>query len=148
MNIKEIKQLIKLMVDNDLTELDVASGNDKFAFKRGASGSYAPPAETTQAPAPKRKAAKPAPKDEAPAEQLTEIRSPMVGTFYLAQSPDSEPYVSLGDAIADDQVVCIVEAMKVMNEIKAECSGTIAEICAENAQPVEFGQVLFRVRPS
>ncbi len=72
----------------------------------------------------------------------------MVGTFYAAPSPDSEPYVAVGAAVGDDTVVCIIEAMKVMNEIKAECAGTIVEICVKNAQPVEYGQVLFRVRPS
>ncbi len=71
----------------------------------------------------------------------------MVGTFYAAPSPDSDPYVATGTKVGQETVVCIVEAMKVMNEIKAECSGTIAEICVKNAEPVEFGQVLFRVRP-
>ena len=75
-----------------------------------------------------------------------EIRSPMVGTAYTAPSPDSEPYVSVGSVVGEDTVVCIVEAMKVMNEIKADCSGMIAEVCFNNAQPVEFGQVLFRVK--
>jgi acetyl-CoA carboxylase biotin carboxyl carrier protein len=70
----------------------------------------------------------------------------MVGTFYAAPSPDSEPFVQVGAAVHADSVVCILEAMKVMNEIKAECSGTIREICVKNAQPVEFGQVLFRVK--
>jgi len=72
----------------------------------------------------------------------------MVGTFYTTASPDSPQFVSVGDAIEIGDVVCIVEAMKVMNEIKADCSGTIAEICVGNAQPVEFGQVLFRIRPT
>jgi acetyl-CoA carboxylase biotin carboxyl carrier protein len=71
----------------------------------------------------------------------------MVGTFYNADSPDAEPFVSVGSSVGDDTVVCIVEAMKVMNEIKAECAGQITEICVKNAQPVEYGQVLFRVRP-
>jgi len=78
---------------------------------------------------------------------LIEVKSPMVGTFYATPSPDSDPYVHVGAAVADDTIVCIVEAMKVMNEIKAECAGTIAEVCVKNAQPVEFGQVLFRVKP-
>ena len=71
----------------------------------------------------------------------------MVGTFYAAPSPDSEPYVRVGAAVSDDSAACIVEAMKVMNEIKAECSGTIVEVCVKNAQPVEYGQVLFKVKP-
>ena len=75
-----------------------------------------------------------------------EIKSPMVGTFYAAPSPDSPPYVSVGQEITPDTVVCIIEAMKVMNEIKAEVSGVVAEVCAENGKPVQFGQALFRVK--
>jgi acetyl-CoA carboxylase biotin carboxyl carrier protein len=135
MDTKEIKQLIKLMVDNELTELEITDGQNKVALKRGRDGvpiAPALPIQTTAAPA---------------AEQLAEIKSPMVGTFYGAPNPDGDPYVSVGDAVGKDDVVCIIEAMKVMNEIKAECSGRIAEVCAKNSQPVEFGQVLFRVRP-
>jgi acetyl-CoA carboxylase biotin carboxyl carrier protein len=146
-NIKEVRQLIKLMVDNELTELNVESGNVKVALKRGPGGepvaTVAPPPEAGHA------AVRPAerPKPQAPAEKLLDIRSPMVGTFYTASSPDSDAFVALGDAVSADTVVCLIEAMKVMNEIKAECSGTVAEVCVTNAQPVEFGQVLFRVRP-
>ncbi|MBS3822029.1 MAG: acetyl-CoA carboxylase biotin carboxyl carrier protein, partial [Phycisphaerae bacterium] len=86
-------------------------------------------------------------KDENPKDNLVEITSPMVGTFYAAPSPDSEAFVKVGDFVGEESVVCIVEAMKVMNEIKAECSGTIAEVCVKNAEPVEFGHVLFRVKP-
>ena len=150
MDIKDIKQLVKLMVDNDLTELDIAEGENKVALKRGMGGvpmmtaaHFAPP---PGAAAPSAPAAEAAPAK--PAEKLLEIKSPMVGTFYTAPSPDSEAFVKVGDGVGRESVVCIVEAMKVMNEIKAECSGTIAEICVQNAQPVEFGQVLFRVRPA
>ena len=87
------------------------------------------------------------PLDEAPDEELIDIRSPMVGTYYSAASPDSDPYVTTGTKVTEDTVVAIIEAMKVMNEIKGECSGTIIEVCVENVQPVEYGQVLFRVRP-
>jgi acetyl-CoA carboxylase biotin carboxyl carrier protein len=90
-----------------------------------------------------------APAAPAPAEEkFIEIKSPMVGTFYAAPSPDSEPFAKIGAAVVEDTTVCIVEAMKVMNEIKAECSGVIAEVCVKNAQPVEYGQVLFKVRPA
>ena len=75
-----------------------------------------------------------------------EIKSPMVGTFYAAQSPEAAPYVAVGQEITSDTVVCIIEAMKVMNEIKAEISGVIVEVCAENGKPVQFGQALFRVK--
>ena len=80
------------------------------------------------------------------ASNLREIKSPMVGTFYAASSPDAAPYISVGQEVTPDTVVCIVEAMKVMNEIKAEVSGTVAEICAENGKPVQFGQALFRLK--
>ena len=157
MDIKEIRQLVKLMADNDLTELNIREGDMKIHLRRGSEGvqlvhaaPYAHPAMQQAAPAP---AAPAAPAAEAPAkasrpaENLLEIKSPMVGTFYGSPSPDSDPYVSQNARVSEDTVVCIVEAMKVMNEIKAECSGTIVEICVKNAQPVEFGQVLFRVRP-
>jgi len=156
-NIKEIRQLIKLMVDNDLTALDIESGSTKVSLKRGPSGVTVPAKEPAGAAAaaatagPLAGQAAPAAQDEAeakPADGLIEIKSPMVGTFYAAASPENDPFVSVSDAVSPESVVCIIEAMKVMNEIKAECSGTIAEVCVANAQPVEFGQVLFRVRPS
>jgi acetyl-CoA carboxylase biotin carboxyl carrier protein len=152
MNIKEIKQLVKLMVDNALTELDIESGSTKVSIKRAAGDdtpvvTVSPRGDTgakvTRVPA---KAAKEPPQEST--DDLVEIKSPMVGTLYTAASPDSEIYVSVGDTVNANTVVCIVEAMKVMNEIKAECSGSIVEICAKNAQPVEFGQVLYRVKPS
>ncbi len=87
-----------------------------------------------------------APKEESADDSLQAITSPMVGTFYTSSGPDSEAYISIGDTVSDDTVVCIVEAMKIMNEIKAEISGTIEQICVQNGQPVEFGQELFKVR--
>ncbi len=85
----------------------------------------------------------------APADSnLIDITSPMVGTFYRAPAPDAPPYVEVGDSIGDGATLCIIEAMKLMNELEAEVSGTIAEICVENAEPVEYGQVLFRIDPS
>jgi acetyl-CoA carboxylase biotin carboxyl carrier protein len=154
MDIKDIRQLIRLMVDNGLSELDIEQGSDKVHLKRpSAEGQIlampavqyaaAPPIAAVAAPA----AAAPAAAPAAPAEALLEVRSPMVGTFYAAPSPDSDTFVRVGAAVAEDTVVCIVEAMKVMNEIKAECRGTIVEVCVKNAQPVEYNQVLFRLRP-
>ncbi|MFP4106887.1 MAG: acetyl-CoA carboxylase biotin carboxyl carrier protein [Phycisphaerae bacterium] len=161
MNIKEIKQLVKLMVDNDLGEMDIEEGENKIHLRRqneeGPVQISAPmqaqmpaqqPAPAPATPGPAVEPAAPAKIEEAPADNLIEVKSPMVGTFYEASSPDSGPFVSTGDKVGADTVVCIVEAMKVMNEIKAECSGTVTEICVENAQPVEFGQVLFRVKPA
>ena len=83
----------------------------------------------------------------APAVQLLEIKSPMVGTFYTAPEPGAEPYAKVGSRVATGQVVCIIEAMKIMNEIESEVQGVIREVCVDNAQPVEFGQTLFRVDP-
>jgi acetyl-CoA carboxylase biotin carboxyl carrier protein len=148
MDIKDIKQLVKLMSENDLTELNIEEGDTKIVLKRGFDGVpmvMAPSAAPVMAApvAAVAAAAAPVNKDEG----LLLIKSPMVGTFYSAPGPDSLPFISEGDRINDETVVCIVEAMKVMNEIKAECSGTIVEICVTNAQPVEFGQVLFKVKP-
>jgi acetyl-CoA carboxylase biotin carboxyl carrier protein len=144
MDMEEIRQLVQLMVDNDLGELDITDGDKRISLKRGATGQIAfapvPPAALAVPQSP-------GAAQSASAVALVDIRSPMVGTFYAAPSPDSDPYVKVGGTINEESVVCIVEAMKVMNEIKAECAGTIAEICVKNAQPVEYGQVLFRVRP-
>jgi len=142
MEIDDIKQLVQLMVENDLSELDITDGQKKISLKRGPSGVPIVTVPAQQAPA------GPAAAPQVAGEELLEIRSPMVGTFYSAPSPDSDPYVTIGSQVGDDTVVCIIEAMKVMNEIKAECSGAVVEVCVKNAQPVEYGQVLFRVRPS
>jgi len=153
MDIKEIKRLVKLMIDNDLTEMNIVDGDQKISLKRGpgeqgrvvmepAVVQSAPVAQAIQLPAP----SEPVAAEESPS-SLIDVTSPMVGTFYGSPSPDTDAFVSVGDTISDSTVVCIVEAMKVMNEIKAECSGRVAEICATDAQPVEFGQVLFRLTP-
>ena len=152
--IGDVTELVGLMVANDLSELHIEEGRRKILLKRGAPATVvATPvvhtmsaAGTVAAPA-----AASAPEAQAPEvpeadEGLIEIKSPMVGTFYSASSPDSEPFASVGDIIGEDDLIGIVEAMKVMNEIKAECAGTIAEILVENAQPLEFGQVLMRVK--
>ncbi|MCP4376319.1 MAG: acetyl-CoA carboxylase biotin carboxyl carrier protein [bacterium] len=153
MDIKEIKRLVKLMTDNDLAEMNIVDGDQKISLKRGSApqGQVIMDPVVMQAPVPN-VLATPAdttaqPANDEPASDLIEVTSPMVGTFYNSSSPDSDLYVSIGDSIADDTVVCIVEAMKVMNEIKAECTGRVVEICVKNAQPVEFGQVLFRLKP-
>jgi acetyl-CoA carboxylase biotin carboxyl carrier protein len=156
MDIKDIKQIVKMMMENDLGEVEIALGENRVHLKRCSQGGvpsgvpaaqFAPvqmiPAATAAATA----AAASEPAAEAKS-NLIEIKSPMVGTFYTSPSPDSEPFTAVGAQVGDDSVVCIVEAMKVMNEIKAECSGVIREICVKNAQPVEYGQVLFRVQPA
>ena len=151
-DIEQVRELVRLMVDNDLSELDITEGESKIKLRRGPAGEVVmaapamPMGQVVPMAAPPGPAQPPAPAE--PAETLIEIKSPMVGTFYSCESPDAGPFVSVGDTVADDTVVCIVEAMKVMNEIKAECAGRIAEVCVGNAQPVEYGQVLFRVRPA
>jgi acetyl-CoA carboxylase biotin carboxyl carrier protein len=109
----------------------------------------APPAAVSSGPAPVEPAAAAEPESaEAPDSGLAEVHSPMVGSFYRAPAPDAPPYVEVGDRVEKGQTVCILEAMKLMNELEAEVSGTIREICVDNAEPVEFGQVLFRIDPS
>ncbi|MHC4561275.1 MAG: acetyl-CoA carboxylase biotin carboxyl carrier protein [Planctomycetota bacterium] len=151
----DIRELVELMQANEITEVHFEDGSRKIHLRRGPSSDAAvPPFPAVTAPtlAPVPAAAPGSAEDAArtpaePASSLIEITSPMVGTFYSAPSPDSDTYVEEGARVTDNTVVCIVEAMKVMNEIKAECTGAIVEICVSNAQPVEFGQVLFRVKP-
>ncbi len=149
--IADVQELVSLMTANDITEVHLEDGDKKILLRRGGTPMMAAPvAAPLAAPAavaPAAPAAAPA-AAEAPADNLIEITSPMVGTFYASPSPDSAPFASVGDKVSAQTVVCIVEAMKVMNEIAADCAGTIAEVCVENAQPVEFGQVLFRVKPN
>lgn len=148
MELKEIKALIDLMQKNGLTAFEMEK--DGFRISLAKETGYAP-AMTYAAPPAAPAAAIPAPA-AAPAEAAVpapsgkDIPSPMVGTFYSAPSPESPPFVKPGQKVTPDTVVCIIEAMKVMNEIKAEVSGTITEVAAENGQPVQFGQALFRYK--
>jgi acetyl-CoA carboxylase biotin carboxyl carrier protein len=151
LDLKEIKELIALMRKNDLSVFKMEKEGFKITLKKGTDFQ---PVITTVAPvalpaAPAATAAVSTP--DTPAEpkepsNLREITSPMVGTFYASSSPDAPAFVAVGQEVTEDTVVCIMEAMKVMNEIKAECRGTIAEIVAENGKPVQYGQVLFKVR--
>lgn len=157
MNLKEIKQVLKLMDMHGLTEFRLERDDEKLLLRRqGAEIIGVPQGAVVQA-TPQAVAVAPqvqtaaaevqeAPKEESADDSLQAITSPMVGTFYTSSGPDSEAYISIGDTVSDDTVVCIVEAMKIMNEIKAEISGTIEQICVQNGQPVEFGQELFKVR--
>lgn len=148
MDIKKIKELIDLMKENDLVELEIVDDDSKVHLKRPGAEMpvlHATPVQPVAAtPAPSIVSAPSAPLEDA---SLLKITSPIVGTFYQAPSPDSEPYVKVGGKVNQDTVVCIIEAMKVMNEIKAEVSGTIVECCCKDGQAVEYGQVLFKVRP-
>ncbi len=152
-DIKKLKQLVALMADNDLTEIDLEDEGEKIRLKRGSGGQVQvvpQPQPVAPDPAAANPTAAPAPAAEAaPTEpDGPTIDSPMVGTFYVSPSPDADAFVAVGSKVTPDTVVCIVEAMKVFNEIKAETSGTIEEILVENGSAVEFGQPLFRIKPS
>ncbi len=151
-DIRKLKELVKLMVENELSELDLRDQEEKVTIRRGGSESAVPTvvqqaAAPAPAPSPNGKA-EPPPAAPAADDGLVAIESPMVGTFYAAANPDSEPFVGVGSQVSPGTVVCIVEAMKVFNEIKAECSGTIERVCVSNGDSVEFGQPLFMVRPA
>ncbi len=148
MKIEEIKTIVKMMSENDLTEFKIEAEEYNLCIKRGNDKTqvFAAPAIAPAAPVAAPAAAPAAPaaaSAAAPAEPENTIDSPIVGTFYAAPSPDAKPFVSVGDKVTADTVVCIVEAMKVMNEIKAEKAGVIKEILVENSTPVEYGQALF-----
>jgi acetyl-CoA carboxylase biotin carboxyl carrier protein len=149
-DIKEIKTIIDLMKKNDLSVFEIEKEGFRLKLQRGSSGQASAAGSLPTAVQPKSatSAAEPAPVAPTAIEsiQLKEIVSPMVGTFYRAASPDAPPFVDVGKTVTEETVVCIIEAMKVMNEIKAETGGVIAEVVAENGKPVQFGQVLFKVR--
>ena len=146
MNLKEIKEMINLMKENDLAELELERDGLKIKLKKNSGQIEQIITASSQEPAIEAKAAKEE-KPAAPTQGLIEIKSPMVGTFYRAPSPENASFVDIGSEIQPEQVICIIEAMKLMNEIKAEIKGRIKEILVENGHPVEFGQVLFRVEP-
>ncbi len=148
-DLRKIKELIEIMKDNELVEVEIKHGEDKIFLKRSQAQPSAEIAVPMVGPGISAVPAGAEAKASAaePQEELVEIKSPMVGTFYTAPSPDSEAYVELSSEVNTQTVVCIIESMKVMNEIKAETNGTIAEILVTNGQAVEYGQVLFRVKP-
>ena len=149
MKIDEIKTIVQLMSKHELTEFKIEAEEMRLCLKRaGANVATVMPAQQMVAPqviAPVAEPAAPAttPETGSSSDNRVMIDSPIVGTFYTSSSPEAEPFVSVGSTVSPDTIVCIVEAMKVMNEIKAEKSGVIKEILVENAQPVEFGQPLF-----
>ncbi|MBN2703545.1 MAG: acetyl-CoA carboxylase biotin carboxyl carrier protein [Pontiellaceae bacterium] len=154
MEIKEIKRIVELMKSNGLTEFSMKDVDFELTMKRGSSEApvvyTAPVAAPTPVAAPSPAAASatvPVQEVSAADEGLVEVLSPIVGTFYRKPAPDADPFVNVGDAVGDETVVCIVEAMKVMNEIKAEVSGVIKKVLVDDASPVQFGQPLFLVEP-
>jgi len=166
MNQKEIKELIELLVEKDITEFELERGDMKVHVKRGSSAAPvvqvtpvaamqpltmaapAAPAALSVTPASASASAPSAaaPASESPDADLFILKSPIVGTFYEAPSPGTPPFVKVGDAVKEGQVLCIIEAMKLMNEIEAEVSGTIAKMFVANGSPVEYGMSLFGIR--
>ncbi len=151
MDLKHIKNLVELMVEHDLSRIELREGETHILLRRGQAPVVTAPPPPPAAPAPPAPA--PAPAASAPSEPVVDanetiIRSPMVGTFYLASEPSAAPFVQPGTKITPDSVICIIEAMKVFNEIKAEVSGTISKILVNDTSAVEFDQPLFAVSPS
>ena len=151
MELEQIKAIVAMMKENEWCEFSMESEGLKLRIKRGPDGVQPTVSVTSVAPAPAVAPALPAPAaaPAAPAPVPTDIKyitSPMVGTFYRSASPDAPAYSEAGKNVEDETVVCIIEAMKVMNEIKSEIKGVIVECLVENAKPVEFGQKLFAVR--
>ncbi|MFM1882085.1 MAG: hypothetical protein RJA05_494 [Planctomycetota bacterium] len=157
-DIRKLESLVRLMVENDLTELDLKDGEETVTVKRGGKPVVVAAAPVVAAPAPApapvaapaatpavAPAAAPAADDDA---GCIAVESPMVGTFYATPGPDKPPFAQVGTQVGPDSIVCLVEAMKIFNEIKAEKSGTIHKILVKSGQPVEFGQKLFLIKPS
>jgi acetyl-CoA carboxylase biotin carboxyl carrier protein len=149
MNLKEIREILELLKGSDVSEFELGRGDMVLKLRRGPAN--VPVAQPPAAPAP---AAPARPAEESPAAvpappkpTYKEILSPIVGTFYRAPAPDAAPFVEVGTRVVKGQVLCIVEAMKIMNQIESDTTGTIAAIIVENAQPVAYGQALFHVTP-
>lgn len=151
MDLKDLKELIALIQGTEVTEVELVEGDFRIRVKRGGSnslptyGSSGPSSEISESQ-------KSASKEEAPPSLQEEqkhvlVRSPIVGTFYRSASPDSQPYIEVGDQVKKGQVVCIVEAMKLMNEIESELDGRVVEVCIEDSSPVEYGETLFKIEP-
>ena len=158
LSFNELRELITAIDESDVAELDLKSEDWELSIRKGTQGTVViPQASAPMAPAmPAAMPVMPAAPPAAPAapspppmadRKLVEITSPMVGTFYRSPAPEEPPFVSVGDSIGNGQTVCIIEAMKLMNELEAEVNGKIVDILVENAEPVEFGQVLMRVDP-
>jgi acetyl-CoA carboxylase biotin carboxyl carrier protein len=162
MDIRKIKKLIELLEESSLTEIEIVEGEESVRLSRGsraaeAPASYGLPPNVQAAawsapmmggaggtPAPAPAGAEASPQEEIPEGEV--VRAPMVGTYYGAPSPDAEPFVSLGQKVSEGETICIIEAMKMFNQIEAESSGTVVAILVENGQPVEFDQPLFVIR--
>ena len=150
-HVRTIEQLVELMSKHELSEIDLREGEQRICLRRGGFAAPAANPQVVERPAP---AAHPAPKAAEPppsapsGRQLIEIKSPTVGTFYAQEKPGSPPYVSVGSRVTPTTIVCTIEAMKIFNEITADCSGVLVEVCVQNKEFVEYGTVLFRVDPN
>ena len=149
----ELRELVATLNQTDISELTLKSADFELTLRKPGAVPIAAPLPTAvappaAAPAPSPASPEPAPPPLAVDSSLVEITSPLVGTFYRAPGPDESAFVDVGDRIQTGQTVCIIEAMKLMNELEAEVSGEVVEILVDNAQPVEFGQTLMRLRPS
>jgi acetyl-CoA carboxylase biotin carboxyl carrier protein len=151
MTIDEIKELLQIFNESGVGELEVQRGEDRLRIKRAASNKeyvLAPaPQPVNTAPAQPTITASPAPPPRSVEADGTLVKSPIVGTYYDSPSPDAPPFVRVGDSVEPGQVLCIIESMKLMNEIEAETGGTIAAKLVENGRPVEYGEALFSIRP-
>lgn len=157
MNLKELKELIEMLKGTDISEIEIERSGVKVRLRKGGDITYHPvmprleyPPTTIVAPSiqePEGQAAAAAAPESAKTNQI-KVTSPIVGTFYRASSPDKPPYVEVGDIVKKGQVLCIIEAMKLMNEIESEASGKVVQILVENGQPVEYGQPLFIIEPA
>jgi acetyl-CoA carboxylase biotin carboxyl carrier protein len=154
-DLKDIKAIIDLMKKNSITEFELERQDSKIRLKRGLNGGSSNPAPEDYIPnysgtmPQPNSLGNPSPLPATPVVSgEVEIKSPMIGTLYRAPSPEATNYIEVGSTVNSETVVCIIEAMKVMNEIKAETSGIITQILVENGKPVEFGQPLFKVRPN
>ncbi len=160
-DIELLQALIRLVDESSLDSLEIEHGETRIRLAKSPGGGTADPhampaaasqpqAHQPESPsAPEAAAAsESAPQPEPPAANLVEVTSPMVGTFYRAPSPEAEPYVEVGSSVAPGDVLCVIEAMKLMNELECEVAGRIVEICADNAEPVDFGQLLFCIDPA
>ncbi len=147
-DLRTVKALVALMSQHDLSEIDLREGMQRICLRRGSAQPVVAAVAAPSGPAP----VHPLPKNDAPppaaAKKLIDIKSPTPGTFYAAANPESQPFVKVGARVTPSTVVCLIEAMKLFNEVTAECTGTVTEILVENQQAVEYGQVLFRVDPT
>jgi acetyl-CoA carboxylase biotin carboxyl carrier protein len=164
MDIKDIQDLIKLVNRSSLTEVEIENGDFRLRIRRKGDGqvmyaapampyaSNPSPAQVAEYAAPQAQQAQPAAAPEAPkaavSSHLLEFKSPMIGTFYRSSSPDSDPFVKVGDVVSKGQVLCIIEAMKLFNEIESEVEGKVVKILVDDARPVEYDQPLFLIDPS